>query len=166
MQLGRVCQFAFRFMVYAISIFGPPAIILAVSATIFWDEVEPDYALAAPKSELPVTLFDNLSGDMLTICGGLAVSTIVAYRFPAGPAKRFGANILLVTGMAAALLSTYSGLRFRYDLAQLTRLSTHALEPALWRLHVQGFLMLAQVSALSALGTRLYFHRGNLRVND
>lgn len=149
-----------RAFFYTLALIVAPVAIILLSKFAFSDQVSPDFVLAAPNSELPANLFSDLSGDMLTITAGIAVSTIVVFRLPMISGRSWVHNAMLAGGMAAALLAGYAGLRFRYELAQVVRLTSQELDPVLWRLHVQGILMVVQVSFLCAISAHYHLHKG------
>jgi|GEM_PF-4326166 len=148
-----------RFLSYILALFVAPVAVVLLSKIAFADQVVPDFVLTIPNSELPANLFNNLSSDMLKISAGLAVSTIVIFRLPTCSGRVWVRLLFLAGGMMSALLASYSGLRFRYELAQVARLTSQELDPVLWRLHLQGLLLAAQVSFLCAISMHFHFHR-------
>jgi len=155
-----------RIAAYVSALLGPPVLILLLSTMAFGDRVSPDFVQNIPKTDLPVNLFVGMSSSMITISAGLAVSTIVVFRLALRPSKSSASNTLTIFGMLAAFLSTYSGLRFQYDLAQQLRFIVPNFDPVLWRLHVQGLLLVTQVSIISIMGLRFHFHKDRRHAPD
>ncbi len=159
MTMRRSVTTLLRLLSYVLALMVAPAAIVLLSQLAFTDQVAPDFVLTIPNSELPANLFNDLSSDMLTITAGLAVSTIVMFRLPTSSGRPWVRILFLAGGMMSALLASYSGLRFRYELAQVVRLTSKELDPVLWRLHVQGLLLAAQVSFLCVISMYYHFHR-------
>lgn len=147
-----------RLLGYALALASPPLALALLSRFAFSDQVGPDFVLNVPNSELPANLFTGLSADLLKISAGIAVSTVVVFRLHLRIRQGWAGNTMLVAAMAAALLSSFSGLRFRYEIAQLARLNMQDLDPVLWRLHVQGLFLIAQLSLLCLMAVRYHFH--------
>jgi hypothetical protein len=128
---------------------APLILIVPLSLGLFGNAIFPPFVLDRPQSDLPATMLADLTSLLISMSIGLAVASVVLYRQPLRDGGEHAGNIVLCLGMAAALVSIYSGLRFRYDLAQQLSFAPFDFSKLRMRIYLQGGALLLQVCLLS-----------------
>lgn len=151
---------AFQIAISALgAFFAPVAIVAALSAGPFDTQLLPSIIVDEGKYELGVELLKTLSTTLITMSGGLAVSSVLIYRQKVRKLIHPAWNVLLACAMGAALISSFSGLRFLFDLSLQLIVMPIDFSLVETKLYFQGWALLAQTSILSLSAMLLHYFR-------